>query len=195
MTKPLQGSHYWDERFQSADYAYGTSPNAFLVWATPQLATGQALSLCEGEGRNAVYLAKMGFEVTAVDFSPVGLQKAQTLAAQHGVAIHYQLMDLKDLQLESQRWDLIVSVFAQPDSLVRQRLYGSLASSLKPGGAFVLESKVGTDAHARYPGIDQLKREIEPLQLAYAHEGMREMAEGSYHVGLHHTAQILAFRR
>jgi SAM-dependent methyltransferase len=196
MTKPAQGSHYWDERFQITDYAYGEAPNDFLVWAAPQLRVGRALSLCEGEGRNAVYLAQLGFEVTAVDFSAVGLHKAQALAARHGVTIHCELLDLKDLVLQAQAWDLIVSVFAQPAARVRKCLNASLAGSLKPGGAFVLESKVSeeTDALSRYPDVNQLQQEISPLRVAFAHQGLRDLREGSYHRGMHHTAQILAYQ-
>ena len=78
--KEVKGAAYWDDRFQAPAYAYGEAPNDFLRWAAPQVKPGKALSLCEGEGRNAVFLAKLGFEVTAVDFSSVGLNKAKALA-------------------------------------------------------------------------------------------------------------------
>ena len=94
MNQGNKGSNYWDERFARPDYAYGEAPNDFLVWAAPQVRKGKAISLSEGEGRNAVYLATLGFEVTAVDFSRVGLDKALALADKHQVNIECLQMDL-----------------------------------------------------------------------------------------------------
>ncbi len=195
MSKEVKGAAYWDQRFEVPAYAYGEAPNDFLVWAAPQVKVGKALSLCEGEGRNAVHLAKLGFEVTAVDFSRVGLQKAKALADQHKVSMQYIVADLKDFELEDNAWDLVVSVFAQPDAAVRQRLYAQLSSSLRPGGAFILESKVSEDDSNtnRYPGVTTLCQDILPLRVAFSNQGERELKEGSYHVGMQTTAHILAF--
>lgn len=75
----------WDERYSDPDYVYGTEPNTFLVSVSGHIPRGQVLCLCEGEGRNGVYLAQEGCEVTAVDASAVGMQKAQQLAAERGL--------------------------------------------------------------------------------------------------------------
>jgi SAM-dependent methyltransferase len=195
-TTPAKGSSYWDARFQEQGFAYGQEPNDFLLSCAPHLTRGKALSLAEGEGRNAVYLAQLGFEVTAVDFSEVGLQKAQALAQQHGVQIQCICADLTDFDIGSDRWHLVVSVFSQPESAVRQRLYGQLAPSLHPGGAFVLESKVGPDPSGkdRYPGLNVLIQEIGPLRVVHAREEERVLSEGRYHQGPQRTAQIWAQR-
>lgn len=192
----LKGSSYWNARFQEQGFAYGEEPNDFLLSCAPHLTRGKALSLGEGEGRNAVYLAKMGFEVTAVDFSEVGLQKAQALAHHHGVQIQCICADLKDFDMSRESWHLVVSVFSQPESVVRQRLYGQLAQSLHLGGAFVLESKVGADTSGkeRYPGLDVLRQEIGPLHVIHAREEERVLSEGPYHQGPQQTAQIWAQR-
>lgn len=196
MTQVSKGSDYWNKRFATSTYAYGEQANDFLVWATPQVKKGKVISLSEGEGRNAVYLAKLGFEVTAVDFSSVGLAKAQALANQHKVNIECVLADLNDLNLEPDTWDVVVSVFSQPESPIRQRLHAQLACSLKIGGALILESKVAEeeDASGKYPGVAVLQQELAPLHISFAHQGPRILSEGTYHVGSHTTAQILAFR-
>ena len=75
----------WDARYASQDYFYGTAPNDFLA-AHAGMIDGPVLSLAEGEGRNAVFLARRGLQVRGVDSSAVGLTKAQRLAAEHGVA-------------------------------------------------------------------------------------------------------------
>lgn len=194
---PPKNSSYWDARFNEAGFAYGEAPNEFLRAACEDIPTGDALSLCEGEGRNAVYLALRGFRVTAVDFSAVGLAKAEALATRHGVTITTVLADLADFDLGEQRWDLVTAIFAQPASSTRQRLYRSLQQSLRPGGAFILEAKVEAQATAndRYPGAAILTQEIAPLSIALAREQSHELNEGRYHVGLHDTVQILAFKR
>jgi len=194
--KGSKGSNYWDERFARPDYAYGEAPNDFLVWAAPQVRKGKAISLSEGEGRNAVYLATLGFEVTAVDFSRVGLDKALALAEKHHVNIECLQMDLHDLNLAPDSWDLVVSIFSQPDAPIRQRLNQQLSRTLKSGGAFIHESKVaeGASSADKYPGVLILQNEVSPLHISFAHEGARELSEGTYHVGSHTTAQILAFQ-
>ena len=196
MTQEKKGSRYWDDRFSIQDYAYGEAPNDFLVWAAPQVKKGKVISLSEGEGRNAVYLAQLGFEVTAVDFSSVGLAKAQALAEKHQVKIECLLADLNDFQLEPNAWDVVVSVFSQPESPIRQRLNAQLPKSLRVGGALIHESKVSAEDNAsgKYPGVEILQGEIAPLHVSFAHQGVRTLAEGSYHTGSHTTAQILAFR-
>lgn len=195
-TSTPKGDGYWNARFSEAGFAYGEVANDFLMACAPHLPRGKALSLGEGEGRNAVFLAQLGFEVTAVDFSVVGLQKAQTLAQRHAVGLTCVHADLANFDMSAERWDLVISVFAQPDSPVRQRLYGQLAQSLKPGGAFLLESKVQYDAtaQARYPGVAILVQEISGLRVVHATEQERILNEGRYHQGIQRTAQILARR-
>ncbi len=77
----------WDERYSAEEYAYGTKPNQFLEEHVNQIPKGKVLSLAEGEGRNAVFLAKQGYSVTAVDASIVGLNKARKLAEENSVVL------------------------------------------------------------------------------------------------------------
>jgi SAM-dependent methyltransferase len=191
-------SQHWDDRFSEPGYAYGEQPNDFLVEACGHFpAGGDVLSLCEGEGRNAVYLARLGFRVTAVDFSEVGLAKARALAEKHGVAIDTIVADLADFDPGIARWDLVLSIFAQPPSPIRQRLYRQMQQALRPQGKLVLETKVDSKATGadRYPGVQILGEELAPLTLEIAREQERVLSEGRYHAGIQRTAQILAVRR
>ena len=185
---------YWDARFSEPGFAYGTGANDFLRSVCAGLIPGDALSLGEGEGRNAVYLAKLGFSVTAVDFSEVGLEKARELAAQHGVTITTLLADLADFDPGAERWDLVISIFAQPPSAIRKRLYGRIAQCLRAHGAFVLETKTQASAADRYPGVDILRTELQWVRFEIARGAERELNEGRYHRGVQRTAQILAFK-
>lgn len=187
---------YWDRRFAEAGYAYGVAPNDFLVSALPKLTRGAALCLCEGEGRNAVHLALNGFAVTAVDFSEVGLQKAITLATSRGVGIATECADLADFAPGVGKWDVITMIFGQPEPAVRAALYARIARALRPGGAFVLETKVeaGADGASRYPGSAVLQGELVGLDFRVAHDLTRALTEGRYHKGEQHVAQILAMK-
>lgn len=190
-------SAYWDTRFGEPGFAYGESPNTFLRSACEKLTPGDALSLCEGEGRNAVYLAKRGFRVTAVDFSEVGLAKAEALAARNNVKLTTVLADIADFDMGAQRWDLVIAIFAQPEGAVRRRLYKQLPQALRPNGAFILETKTGMDAAEadRYPGAEILAQEIAPLEVAFVEEKDQELNEGRYHLGLQRTVRMLAYKR
>lgn len=101
----------WDERYSTDEYVFGTAPNEFLASVATQIPVGKVLCLGEGEGRNAVYLAELGFEVLAVDSSAVGLGKAQKLAKSRGVAIETLVADLADYDIQPDSWDAIISFF------------------------------------------------------------------------------------
>ena len=88
----------WNQRYDTDAYVYGTEPNEFLKQQVDKLPQGKILCLADGEGRNSVYLATLGYDVTAVDSSDVGLAKAQKLAAEKGVTITTQVADLADYE-------------------------------------------------------------------------------------------------
>jgi 2-polyprenyl-3-methyl-5-hydroxy-6-metoxy-1,4-benzoquinol methylase len=95
----------WDERYSAEEYAYGTNPNEFLEANVSSIPKGKVLSLAEGEGRNAVFLAKQGYSVTAVDASLVGLNKAKKLAEDNGVVVEFIHANLADYDLGENQWD------------------------------------------------------------------------------------------
>ena len=113
----------WDQRYSSETYAYGTEPNDFLVSVFDKLPAGKVLCIGEGEGRNAVWLARHGREVTAMDSSEVGLHKANMLAIKHGVNITTVYADLADFDIGMQCWDAIVSIFCHLPPELRHTVY------------------------------------------------------------------------
>lgn len=129
----------WDERYAAEEYVYGTEPNAFLKEHAQRLA-GPVLSVAEGEGRNAVFLASLGLEVLGVDGSAVGLAKARRLAEAKGVSIDTLVVDLADYEPPAAAFGAVVSIFAHLPSRVRGRLNRLLERSLRPGGLFLLEA-------------------------------------------------------
>jgi SAM-dependent methyltransferase len=131
----------WDARFATEAYVFGTEPNAFLAGEVGRLKPGwTALVLADGEGRNGVWLARQGLDVTTVDFSPNGLAKARLLAARHGVTIHPVLADLRQWDWPEVAFDLVVGVFMQVfDPPAREAIFVRMKRALKPGGLLLLQ--------------------------------------------------------
>ncbi len=131
----------WNERYGKSDYFYGTLPNVYLEASVKKLKPGgSVLCIGEGEGRNAVFLASLGFKVSAVDFSESGKTKALTLAQQKGVTLEYHISDLSIFEFGVDKWDAVVSIFCHLPVSIRSLVHGKIVSSLKKGGIFVLES-------------------------------------------------------
>src|SRR5262245_33623549 len=110
----------WNERYSSSEFAYGTEPNSFLV-QNVRLLSSPVLSLAEGEGRNAIFLASHGLDVLGVDASDVGLAKAQRLAAARGVTIRTALADLASFEPVENLYGSVISISAHLPSKVRGR--------------------------------------------------------------------------
>lgn len=193
----------WDERFAGDEYAYGKEPNEFVVAAADRIPPGRVLCLAEGEGRNAVYLAGLGHDVTAVDASSVGLAKARRLAAERGVSLTTVLADLTDFTIEPEAWAGIVSIWAHLPRPVRTRLYGQAARGLLPGGVFVLMAY--TPAQLAYgtggpsvPGLlvdlASLREDLPGLEFVIGREFVRDVHEGKLHQGPSAVVQVLARR-
>lgn len=137
--------NFWDDRFAEPGYKYGTAANAFLREQAERMPAGcQVLVPGDGEGRNGVWLAEQGHQVTAVDYSEVGLTKARALAAGRGSAVaarlYTQLADLADWAPAPGAFDALVLVFCHLPSALRRVAHPRLADGLKPGGWLILEA-------------------------------------------------------
>ncbi|HEV2704391.1 MAG TPA: class I SAM-dependent methyltransferase [Pyrinomonadaceae bacterium] len=191
----------WDERYSTEDYAYGTKPNRFLEENFNHIPKGQVLSLAEGEGRNAVFLAKQGYSVTAVDASIVGLNKARKLAEENEVVVEFVHADLADYELGENRWDGIVSIFCPLPSSLRKQLYKKVEAALKPNGVFLLEAytpeqlKHGTGGGSSTDVMqskESLSLELAGLRFRHLIELERDVIEGIYHTGIGAVVQAIA---
>ena len=191
----------WDARFATQDYAYGTRPNDFLVEVASRLPPGaRVLSLGEGEGRNAVYLAGLGHRVSAVDASAVGLAKAQRLAAERGVTLHTQVSDLGDYALQPGAWDAVVIIFCHLPPGLRPRVHREVVDALRPGGLVLLEAYTpaqlgrGTGgppvAELLYTAA-QLREDFAGLELERLQERERDVVEGRLHTGRAAVVQLV----
>ena len=140
--------NFWDQNFSGAAYKYGTEPNAFVAAESQRLANGSyVLVPGDGEWRNGVWLAQQGHQVTAVDYSSVGLDKARALAAQRGVALHTELADLTEWQVPTQTFDALVLVFVHLPASIRTQVHHRLLKALKPGALVLIEAFTPKQLH------------------------------------------------
>lgn len=193
----------WNQRFAAAEYVFGTAPNAFLAAHAALLKAGQrALCVADGEGRNSVWLAQQGLEVTAFDFSPVALDKARRLAAERGVRVRYELASVEDWRWPAGEFDVVAAIFIQfVVPAARRVLFERMSAALRPGGLLLVEGY--TPAQLKYgtggpKQVDQLYTEallrqafgsLEILELK-AYEA--ELDEGSRHRGMSAVIDLVA---
>ena len=193
----------WNERYGSDDFAYGTEPNSFLV-ENAKLLAGPVLSLAEGEGRNAVFLASLGLEVLGVDGSEVGLAKAHKLADSKGVAIRTEVADLLTYEPPANAYGSVVSISAHLPSDVRRRLYPLVEQCLKPGGIILFEAYSKSQLSRNTGGpkdpdmlmtaVD-IQKEFPNCEALLCQEIEREVVEGEFHTGLASVVQFIGKKK
>ena len=204
MTTPFAGPDFWDTRYRDQEYVYGVSPNDFLREHASLFKAGDhVLSLAEGEGRNAVFLAQRGCAVRGVDFSAEGRKKALQLAHTQGVKIDYDVADLTHYEMGDAHWDGIVSIFCHLVDRARPILYQSIKRGLKPGGVLLHESynkkqlkyDTGGPRDATHlPSLEELQSGFDDFEIILARDIEREIQEGPYHHGLGAVTQFVARR-
>lgn len=201
--QPVTRNSMWNERYASSEFAYGTEPNSFLV-QNASLLSSPVLSLAEGEGRNAVFLASLGLDVLGVDASDVGLAKAQKLAASRGLAIRTEVVDLASYEPPENHYGSVISISAHLPSGARNRLYPLIERSLKPGGVILLESYAKAQLSRNTGGpkdpdllleLADLKQQFPNCELILAQEIEREVIEGTFHTGLACVVQFIARKK
>ncbi|MCX7099692.1 MAG: class I SAM-dependent methyltransferase [Methylococcales bacterium] len=194
----------WDERYSAEGYAYGTAPNQFLAEYAKRIPKGKVLSLAEGEGRNAVFLAKLGYAVTAVDSSLVGINKAKRWAEENHVTVEFIHADLADYDLGENQWDGIVSIFCPLPPAIRKQLYQKVPTGLRQHGVFLLEAytpdqiKHGTGGGNSVELMQTkaiLSTELAGLTFEHLIELERDVIEGIYHTGIGAVVQAIAKKR
>ena len=193
----------WDERYAVEGWAFGTDPNDFLRQEAHRIPPGRVLCLGEGEGRNAVHLAELGYEVVGVDRSQVGMDKAQALAQERGVFIETVVSSIEDFDLTEGEWQGIISIFFHLPPELRKKVNRAVVKGLAPGGILILESftpqqlKFGTGGPPhleRLVSLATLEEEFEGLEFLFSEETEREIREGLMHTGWSSVAQVVGVR-
>ncbi len=184
----------WDSRFSTADYIFGTGPNAWLAAHAGLLKPGmRVLAVADGEGRNSVWMAQHGLTVDAFDISPVGVDKAKKLAREAGVQVNYQVSSVEDFAWKVGEYDAVVAIFIQfADPDTRATLFRRMKSALKPDGLILLQGYTPKQLEYKTggpPNVDHLYTEA-LMQDAFGDMDIAELrayddvlSEGTQHSG------------
>ncbi|NNG26970.1 MAG: class I SAM-dependent methyltransferase [Ignavibacteriaceae bacterium] len=193
------GDAFWNERFSTDEYIYGTIPNKFFKEQIDKLKPGRLLLLGEGEGRNSVYAATKGWNVDAIDFSQTAREKALLLAKQNDVNINYTINNLADFIPNENCYDAIGLIFVhlKPDS--RNVVHERIVNALKNNGSIILEAfekqqlgkkSGGPQSEEMLYSIEELKDDFKDLKIHILEEKTVLLDEGDLHKG---KASVIRF--
>jgi 2-polyprenyl-3-methyl-5-hydroxy-6-metoxy-1,4-benzoquinol methylase len=194
---------FWNERYSTDDYIFGTAPNVFLASQAALIRPGmQALAIADGEGRNGVWLAEQGAQVHAIDVSPVALEKARKLASERGVTLEFEQADILNRDWPEAAYDLVAAIFIQfappPE---RDRIIAGIRRTLKPGGVLVLQGYTpkqiefatgGPSNPANLYTAELLRDWFGDWEILQLHEHESVISEGSHHHGMSALIDLVA---
>ncbi len=196
-------TNIWNERYASDEYIYGTEPNVFFSEKLIQLKPGKILLPAEGEGRNAVFAAKKGWQVTAFDNSIEGQKKALHLAEKEGVSISYLLDSYDSANFQTAYFDCIALVYTHMPAEKRTFYHQKLVSFLKPGGYLILEgfsknqllfNSGGPKNYEMLFSVEELKSDFHDINIIQIEATETELKEGTYHNGKASVIRLFATR-
>ncbi|MEM9321153.1 MAG: class I SAM-dependent methyltransferase [Pseudomonadota bacterium] len=194
----------WEERFSnSQDYVFGTEAAAFLRdnlgWLTPGART---LCVADGEGRNSVFLAECGLDVSSFDLSPTAIGRARDLAEARGVALDANVSVWESWDWAGPQWDLVVAIFVQfTDPQARVGQFEDLKRALRPGGRLMLHGYTpkqveygtgGPPDPARMYTSDLLRESFAGWHIERLAEYEKELDEGAGHSGRSALIDLIA---
>ncbi len=194
---------FWNERYAAKEFAYGTTPNTFFKKVIDGLPAGRMLLPAEGEGRNAVYAATIGWQVFAFDLSEAGKEKAGLLAADQNVSINYSIATFSDYNFAPGSFDCLALIFCHLPSAMRRQEYRRLFNALRPGGLLVLQGfskaqlgkKSGGPKDADFLfSIEELTEDFKDAKDLEIFEEEQLLDEGPFHQGPASLISLTAHR-
>jgi len=193
-------SNFWDERYSAKEYVYGTEPNQFFKEQIDKISVrGKILLPGEGEGRNAVYAAKLGWQVDAFDQSKNAQRKALRLAEKNEVKINYNVTNLSEFNPAKEQYDVVAIIYVHLKEDFRQAFNKKMIDSLKTGGKIMLElfSKKQLGKNSGGPqdltmlySLDEIERDFRNLKAPILKEEIVHLDESEKHKG---EASVIRF--
>jgi len=189
---------FWEERYGKEAFAYGIKPNVFFEKTLEKnLLKGSILLPAEGEGRNAVFAATKGLNVTCFDMSSQGKLKAQKLAQQNNVSINYLVGEFSELHFEENSFDAIVLIYAHFPANIKTEYHKKLTTYLKKGGLLILEGfsknqlKINEENQQSFGPknidmlytVESIKDDFKDLEIQVLKEELIDLDEGIHHKG------------
>lgn len=191
----------WNERYKTQDMYYGDKANDFLRVASGLISPqSQVLSLGEGEGRNALFLAHLGHQMTCIDASSVAQEKAQSLFARDQLSVDYQVLEIGPESFPQGQWDAVIAIWFHVPGETRALVHQNLSKLLKPGGIYICEGYTPAQMAHGTGGPKDLNLLYDPptvqqelaISLELFQSTERFISEGVGHHGTSATLQIVA---
>ena len=196
----------WNDRYSIEEYAYGKEPNNYLKEQLEKLSVGTILFPAEGEGRNAVFAARLGWTVSAFDISVEGQNKALRLAEANKVTVDYRVGDLQSLDYANEQFDAIALIYAHFPAEIKSLYHKALDKYLRKGGVVIFEAfskkhidyvsrseKVGGPRDiASLFSIEEIKSDFANYNFKELEEIEVELGEGLYHNGQGSVVRFVA---
>lgn len=195
--------NFWNERYGVDEYVYGDQPNVFFAEQLRLISPGTLILPCEGEGRNAVYAASLGWKVHAFDSSEAGKQKAMRLAERIGTTFEYDIVDANDANYLENSADVVAFVYAHFPPMTRKSIHQKAMHWLKPGGRLLLEAfhpsqlqnqSGGPKALSMLYSEDMIKADFAGLHVEIMASIETTLSEGKYHEGKAHIVRYLGVK-
>jgi 2-polyprenyl-3-methyl-5-hydroxy-6-metoxy-1,4-benzoquinol methylase len=130
----------WNNRYSENEFMYGTEANEFLKEELAKISKGKILFLGEGEGRNAVFAATLGWKVDAVDYSEAGKGKADMLASKNNVTLNYTVADILEHPIQNESYDAVALIYIHVNEETKPILHKKVIDALKPKGKIIFEA-------------------------------------------------------
>ncbi|WP_281324039.1 class I SAM-dependent methyltransferase [Flavobacterium sp. IMCC34518] len=187
----------WDERYKENEFVYGKEPNLFFKEWVQKFEPGTLLMPADGEGRNGVFAAQLGWKVTSSDLSEEGKSKAFALAKEKNVSLEYRVGDIEQLHFEAASFDAIGLIYAHFVAEKKSFLHKKLNEYVKPGGIIIFEafSKLHLVYNERDPKVGgpkdfnmlfstaEIAADFENYEILLLEEKEITLEEGKYHIG------------
>ena len=193
------GSDFWNDRYNQKDYLYGLQPNDFFKSQIVKYKPGNLFMPGDGEGRNSVYAASLGWKVDAVDFSSAAIEKARKLSGSFNLQMNYEIEDLNEYIPKINFYDAASLIFVHLPPVVRKNLHAKLIDCLKLQGVIIIEvyekkqmgkNSGGPQSEEMLYSIDELQNDFSNLQILYLKEVLIDLNESEKHSG---EANVIRF--
>ena len=200
---------FWDDRYSKEVFASGDNPNEFLNDTLPNYTPGKILFPAEGEGRNAVYAASLGWDAVAFDISTAARLKAEMLALNTGITIDYHVQSALEFNYGVNIYDAVVLIYSHFPTDVKQHFHDKIQECLKPCGVVIMEAfslhnlefqKVNpyiggpSDPGMLYT-VDEIRHSFGELEFKYLEELTIELHEGVYHNGTGSVVRMVGIKK
>ncbi|HKK88276.1 MAG TPA: methyltransferase domain-containing protein [Saprospiraceae bacterium] len=184
---------FWDEKFDKEEYIYGTAPNAFFAEKLLSIEhSGKLLLPGEGEGRNAVFAARSGWQAIACDLSYIGRKKARALAEKYDVSLRYDLCSVAEMPYAKESMDAVGLFYIHVMEGIRSKFHKDVQTILKPGGHLILEffhkeqlgrNSGGPKTEDMLYTVEQLQEEFPKIEFSELKKEKVQLSEGAHHKG------------